>query len=215
MLFPKSKSGGMDKLMSDSCLLKHHIRFLEWGHHYALKPYIPAFSALRQKPKDSEAVKSTAWIYGFKQHFKNADDFRMIIEAAANHFGCAGILPIPPSHPGRQPNSLQSLFGTPIRRTKAAATRKYDHHQSLSDSYQGTYEINSLKGRRFLLVDDILRTGTTMNHFRVTLASMGCETVPLALGIYYRLPYQAADSISIFMQRSETDQALDEMILEI
>ncbi len=201
--------------MSENILLKHHIHLLKWGFHYALKPYIPAFSALRRQPKDSEAVKSTAWIYGFKQHFKNAHDFRLIIEAASRHFDCAGILPIPPSHPDRQPSSLQRLFGTPIGRTKPATTRKYTHHESLPDSYQGTYEIEGIKAGRFLLVDDILRTGMTMNHFRVTLAGMGCETVPLALGIYYRLPYQAADSISIFIQRSETDQALDEMILEI
>jgi len=201
--------------MPDNYLLKHHVRLLKWGHHYALKPYIPALSVLRQAPKDSEAAKATAWIYAFKQHFKSADDFQMIIETAASHFNCDGILPIPPSHPDKQPNSLQKLFGSQIRRIEPAATRKYNHHESLPDSYENTYEIDALEGRRYLLVDDILRTGTTMNHFRVTLAGMGCETVPLALGIYYKLLYQESDSISIFVKKSEMEKALDGMILEI
>lgn len=111
--------------------LKHHIRLLKWANFNALKPYIPAFSALRREPKDSEAAQATAWVYGFKRHFKDADDFRMIIEAAAAHFGCDGIVPIPPSHPEGQPNSLQRLFGTPIRRTRAVETRKYNHHRFL------------------------------------------------------------------------------------
>ncbi|HSW38048.1 MAG TPA: hypothetical protein VLL97_00985 [Acidobacteriota bacterium] len=195
--------------------MKHHIRLLKWANFNALKPYIPAFSALRREPKDSDAAQATAWVYGFKRHFKDADDFRVILEASAAHFGCDGIVPIPPSDPAAQPNSLQRLFGAPIRRTRAVETRKYNHHRFLPNHYQETYEVTPPPGRRFLLVDDILRTGTTMNHFRVTLAGMGRETVPLALGIYYRLPHEAGDSISIFIQKSETDLALDEMILEI
>lgn len=201
--------------MTGACHLKHHIRLLRWSGHYALKPYIPAFSTLRQEPKDSDAVKSTAWIYGFKRHFKNADDFRMILEATALHFECDGIIPVPPSDPDAQPNSLQRLFGSPITRTKVVEMRKYNHHQSLSDHYPVSYEVGPLEGSRFLLADDILRTGITLNHFRVTLAGMGYATVPLALGIYYKLPYAPGDSISVFAEKSEMDQSLEGMILEI
>jgi hypothetical protein len=201
--------------MSGICNLKHHIRLLKWANFNALVPYIPAFSALRREPKDSDAVKSTAWVYGFKRHFKDADEFRMILEAAAAHFGCDGIVPIPPSHPDRQPNSLQRLFGEPIRRIEAADSRKYNHHRFLPEHYHRIYEVAPPEGKRFLLVDDILRTGATMNHFRVTLAGMGIETVPMALGLYYRLPCQAGDSLSIFIEKSDVDRALDEMILEI
>jgi len=201
--------------MRSTLYLKHHIQFLRWSGHYALKPYIPAFSALRQEPKDGEAAKSTAWIYGFKKHFKNAEDFRVILESAALHFKCDGIIPIPPSDPDTQPNSLQRLFGTPIRRTKAVETRKYNHRQSLSDHYYFSYELEPIAGKCFLLVDDIMRTGITMNHFRVTLARLGYMTVPMALGLYYKHPYTTGDSISVYVEKSEVDHSLEEMILEI
>jgi hypothetical protein len=196
-------------------ILKHHIRLLRWSGHHALKPYIPAFSTLRQEPRDSDTAKSTAWIYGFKRHFKNADDFRMILEAAALHFKCDGIIPIPPSKPEDQPNSLQRLFGSPIRRIKAVETRKYNHRQSLSDDYYSSYEVEPMNGKCCLLVDGILRTGITMNHFRVTLARMGHMTVPMTLGLYHKHPYTTGDSISIFTEKSEMEMSLEKMIFEI
>lgn len=201
--------------MGNRLLMKHHIRLLKWANFNALKPYIPSFSTLRQQPKDSDDVTSTTWVYGFKRHFKDAVDIRVIVQAVAIHFGCDGIIPIPPSRPDRQPNSLQKLFGDPIRRIEAAESRKYNHHRFLPDHYHETYKVTPLEGRRFLLVDDILRTGTTMNHFRVTMAGMGYETAPLALGIYYRLPYEAGDSISIFTEKTEMELSLEKMILEI
>jgi predicted amidophosphoribosyltransferase len=198
-------------------ILKNHINvhLLKWSNFHALKPYIPALSSMLREPKDSKDLQATSWVYGFKKNFKQSSDFKMILEAAAAHFCCDGILPIPPSDPVRQPNSLQRLFGTPILRTEAVETRKYNHHRFLPEHYSRTYEVTPPDGSRFLLVDDVLRTGATMNHFRVTLAGMGLETVPLALGIYYRLPYLEGDSISIFVQKTEVDQVLDEMILEI
>jgi hypothetical protein len=197
--------------------LKHHlqIRLLKWANFNALEPYIPSLGALLRMPKDDKTAQASSRVYGFKKHFKNADDFRMILEAAAVHFACDGIVPVPPSSPDRQPNSLQRLFGTPIKRTREVETRKYNHNRFFPEHYRETYEVAPPEGRRFLLVDDILRTGGTMNHFRVTMAGMGLETVPLALGIYYRLPYTAGDSIVIFVQKTEIDLALDEMILEI
>jgi len=198
-------------------ILKHHIhcRLLRWANFNALKPYIPALSVLRNEPSDSKAAQATSWVYGFKAHFKEAEDFRMIIEAAAAHFSADAVVPVPPSDPERQPNSLQRLFGMSIRRTERIETRKYNHHRFLSGHYSMTYEMKPPEGRRFLLVDDVLRTGTTMNHFIAAMGRMGFETIPLVLGIYYRLPYEEGDSISIFIRKTDVDEALDEMILKI
>ena len=206
--------------MQHRLLLKHHVRFLVWPGddgfgHYGLKPYIPALGALRQMPKDDETAKATAWVYGFKRHFKNAGDVRLIVEAAATHFGCDGIIPIPPSHPDRQPNSLQKLFGKPIVRIREAETRKYRHRQPIPPDHCETYRLKLPRGKRFLLVDDILRTGRTMDHFRAVLEKSGFEAVSVALGMYYRLPFLPGDSISIYETRSETDMELERLMMEI
>jgi len=195
----------------------HHlqIRLLRWANFHALGPYIPSLGTLLKLPRDDKGVQASSRVYGFKKHFRNADDFRMLLEAAAIHFSCDGILPVPPSSPDRQPNSLQRLFGMPIRRTREAETRKYNHLRFLPQHYRETYEVAPPEGKRFLLVDDILRTGVTMNHFRVTMAGMGLETIPLALGLYYRLPYTEGDSIGIFVQKTEIELALDEISFEI
>jgi len=198
-------------------ILNHHshCRLLKWANFHALKPYIPALSILRNEPRDSAAAQATSWVYEFKAHFKEAEDFRMILEAAAAHFSADAIVPIPPSDPERQPNSLQKLFGMPIRRTEPIETRKYNHHRFLPEHYSRTYEVKPPEGRRVLLVDDVLRTGATMNHFIAAMGRMGFETIPLVLGIYYRLSYVEGDSISIFVRKTEVDEALDEMILKI
>jgi hypothetical protein len=195
--------------------MKHHIRLLVWKDFYGLKPYLPAFSALRQEPKDSEVAVSTAWLYGFKKHFKNSDDVKMIVEALASHFRCDVICPVPPSTPEDQPNSLQRLFGDPIRRIKAAESRKYNHQKQLPDDYAETYEITIARGERILLVDDILRTGITLDHYRKALSDLGMAVVPLALGFYYKLYFQYGDSISIFTEKSEMEMSLEKMIFEI
>jgi predicted amidophosphoribosyltransferase len=158
---------------------------------------------------------ATAWVYGFKQRFKNAEDIRLILEATAAHFNCEGIIPVPPSTPDRQPNSLQRLFNTPIIRTSTAETRKYRHREAIPQNYNMTYDINLPKGKKFLLVDDIIRTGRTLHHFKSALSNMGVDSVPIALGIYYKLPVQINHTISIFSVKSEIDISLDEMMMDI
>ena len=201
--------------MYGNLVLINHIRLLQWTEYYALKPYIPSLSVLRQKGNNNEDVKATAWVYGFKQRFKNAQDIRLILEATAAHFNCEGIIPVPPSSPERQPNSLQRLFNMPIIRKSASETRKYRHREPIPPNYNTTYEFNLPKGNKFLLVDDIIRTGRTLSHFKSALSGIGIDSIPVAIGIYYRLPVQTNDTISIFGTKSEIDISLDEMMMEI
>ena len=62
--------------------------------------------------------------------------------------------------------------------------------------YANSYSVHKdqIKGQRVLLVDDVCKTGATLNHFTGALQRAGFEVVRLALGLNYKLPTQPVDA---------------------
>lgn len=173
-------------------------RLLEWEGIYGIWPYIPSLSVL-MKSKTSERIRRLSKkIYNFKRYGKSMEEIRLLIMAIEEIFNCERIVVIPPSHPEGQPSILQKLFGINIKRVKNVEPRKYNHKRELGAGYENSYIIKDDIKEKCLLIDDIITSGVTMRHFMGRLAANRIEVVPLAIGMYYRLPYREADYIAIF-----------------
>lgn len=178
--------------------LKYSVRLLAWSGCFGMWPYIPRLGYMLSAPKDDLTVQMSNKILRFKQSGKHSDEIKLLVMAIAAHFGCDAVLAVPPSEPDKQPNSLQKIFGRKINRIKLVETRKYNHNKSLPIDYASSYDISE-NCRRPLIVDDVLRTGSTLKHFVSRLGGLG-----LAVGLYYKLPYVPGNSIHIYEAAQNT-----------
>jgi hypothetical protein len=201
--------------MQDNLRLKFVTGILEWNDIYALKPYVPALSRLRQLDETDKAKQSTKWVYGFKKNMGNAQEAKVLVEALRHYLECDQILAVPPSDPDAQPNSLQSLFGQSLRRTRKVETRKYNHRKALPAGYDQSYEIPKLNAKRLLLIDDICTTGRTLGHFKEVLEKSGFDAVPAALGIHHRLDYKEKGVIVVCQEGEVEDEGAFENLLAV
>lgn len=188
--------------MHDNLSLKHSVRLLAWSGFFGMWPYIPRLGYMLSAPKDDLTVQMSNKILRFKQSGKHSDEIKLLIMAIAGHFECDAVLAVPPSEPDKQPNSLQKIFGRKINRIKPVETRKYNHNKSLPVDYASSYDISE-NCRRPLIVDDVLRTGSTLKHFVSRLGGLG-----LAVGLYYKLRYVPGNSIHIYEATQSTGTGL-------
>nr|MCU0391396.1 phosphoribosyltransferase [Thermoflexibacter sp.] len=153
---------------------------------YGLKIYASLIASFtHDQPKELE--HETRFTYDFKKYMKHANTIKSMITAVANRFSCRCIVAIPPHT--TEPNSLQKLFGNLITRTTEVLPRKYNHKKPLPNDYGTSYHINleAIPQGKILLVDDILTSGATINHFAQIFEGKGYEVVKFCIGIDKKL----------------------------
>ena len=145
--------------------------------------------------KAAGKIEDSRWVYDFKRNRKHTDEVKAAIDAIAQRFQCADVVAVPGHTPAL--NALQELLGqrssaqprlTPANTTaKASATARNMPARTASTKTRS-------KAPAFYLVDDVCKTGATLNHFTGALQRAGFEVVRLALGLNYKLPTQPVDA---------------------
>ncbi len=134
-------------------------------------------------------------MYDFKKYGSHRELITNYLTILKSYFDTQTIVAVP-SHT-TDINNLQLIVGTVIKRIAESEPRKYNHKVALSKDYENTYQIDfdKLKEKKIILVDDIVTSGETINHFALALQNKGYEVVKFALGIDYK---QQAKSINTF-----------------
>lgn len=200
--------------MQGNLRLKAAVRLLKWNEIYGFKEYCPTIVYLHSKQPDVDR-QGSQWVYDFKKRGKYRVEVGLLLEALRVHLKCDEAIAIPPSSPDDQPNELQRLLGVRIQRTKEVTTRKFHHTKELCKGYGKSYMVNGVVGPRILLVDDIVTTGRTLNHFREALTKKGFEVEMAALGIHYKRDYRESDSLAVFIQETQAEAELKSLLKEI
>lgn len=154
--------------------------------YYGLKEYSSILANSFYDQSDSEAEKSTRFVYNFKKYARNRELIAKLLKISKLVFDCETIVCIP-AH-DQYPNELQKLFGEVIKRISPVEKRKYSHNKALDSDYSKSYVIDykQIKGR-VLLVDDIIQGGKTIDHFAEVLQGAGFEVVKFSIGLEKKL----------------------------
>lgn len=178
---------------------EHILTLYKWKDIYAFSIYTSLisqnFSKTSKKKKGNPL--DARWIYNFKKYFKESEKFSIIVKTIQKHFQADEIIAIPAST--TEPNSIQKLFGTKIRKLKNTDPRKYNHSAPISPEYSESYSLSgSILGPTILLIDDICTTGKTINHFAEKLEQQGFKVIKLALAFDYKLEPQEYMKLPVF-----------------
>lgn len=157
------------------------------GNVFGMKIYSSLLGAnWAGQPADSDE-KQTRFVYDFKKYFSNKNEIDLFIRATAFYFDCTGIAAVPP-HKVEQ-NNLQFMYGTHFERIAETLPRKQSHTKPLQADYAQSIRNNfsTIKGKRVLLVDDVVTSGTTLAFFANELEQAGFEVVKFSIGITLKL----------------------------
>jgi phosphoribosylpyrophosphate synthetase len=178
-------------------LQKYPLLFCEKLDCYGFKVYSSLLAGNFHKNENfnDNSEKETRFVYDFKKYGSHRELITNYLTILKSYFDTQTIVAVP-SHT-TDINNLQLIVGTVIKRIAETAPRKYNHKVALSKDYENTYQIDfgKLKEKKIILVDDIVTSGETINHFAQALQNKGYEVVKFALGIDYK---QQAKSINTF-----------------
>jgi predicted amidophosphoribosyltransferase len=155
-------------------------------------------SNMHGENSDNTATAGTRLVFNFKKYYpSNKQDFYNLVTIAKHYLKCEQIVCVP-GHT-LELNSLQKTFGVTIERIKNSEPRKYNHKKSLPKDYSDTYSIDFTKlQQNILLLDDVLTSGATMNHFRNELQNKGFTVKCLALGIDHKIQTEMINTFWLF-----------------
>ncbi len=138
--------------------------------------------------------QETRFVYDLKKYGANTEIIKKYFLLLQAHFETQTIIAVP-AHT-TETNNLQKIYGTIITRIAEVAPRKYNHKQALSEDYSKSYTINfdKLKEKKVLLIDDVVTSGETLNHFAKELQNKGFEVVKFGLGLSHKLSFEKVSS---------------------
>jgi orotate phosphoribosyltransferase-like protein len=104
-------------------------------------------------------------------------------------------LVIVPAH-GTVENNLQKNFGSLIKRIAEVSPRKYNHKHPLDKDYAFSYQIDfaKIRDKKVILIDDIVTSGETINHFAEVLQTKGYEVIKFGIGLSHKLTFEKLNS---------------------
>ncbi|MFY7787119.1 MAG: phosphoribosyltransferase [Thermoflexibacteraceae bacterium] len=163
---------------------------------YAWKVYSSLLASSFHKDNENfneNSEKETRFVYDFKKYGKHRAKIQDYLTILKAYFDTNTLVVVPSHTP--QLNELQKLIGCTIERTTETTPRKYNHKVGLNKDYANSYVIDyqKIKEKKVLLIDDIVNSGTTLNHFAALLQGKGYEVIKFALGMDYKLPYTLKD----------------------
>jgi orotate phosphoribosyltransferase-like protein len=178
-------------------LQKYPLLFCEKLDCYGFKVYSSLLAGNFHKNENfnDNSEKDTRFVYDFKKYGSHRELITNYLTILKSYFDTQTIVAVP-AHT-TDINNLQLIVGTVIKRIAESAPRKYNHKLALSKDYANTYQIDfgKLKEKKIILVDDVVTSGETINHFADALQAKGYEVVKFALGIDYK---QQAKIINTF-----------------
>jgi phosphoribosylpyrophosphate synthetase len=178
-------------------LQKYPLLFCEKLDCYGFKVYSSLLAGNFHKNENfnDNSEKDTRFVYDFKKYASHRELITNYLTILKSYFDTQSIVAVP-SHT-TDINNLQLMVGTVIKRIAESAPRKYNHKVALSKDYENTYQIDfgKLKEKKIILIDDVVTSGETINHFAAALQGRGYEVVKFALGIDYK---QQAKIINTF-----------------
>lgn len=178
-------------------LQKYPLLFCEKLDCYGFKVYSSLLAGNFHKNENfnDNSEKDTRFVYDFKKYASHKELITNYLTILKSYFDTQSIVAVP-SHT-TDINNLQLIVGTVIKRIAESEPRKYNHKVALSKDYENTYQIDfgKLKEKKIILIDDIVTSGETINHFAQALQNKGYEVVKFALGIDYK---QQVKSINTF-----------------
>lgn len=162
---------------------------------YGWKEYASLIASnFAQKEEGTEREdRQTRFVYDFKKFGKHGEEIRDYFELLKVYFG-VGTVAVVPSHVPVV-NELQKLVGVRVfERVLESVPRKYNHRIDLAEDYESTYKVHwdLLKEKRVLVVDDVVTSGVTINHFAGVLEARGYEVIRFGLGLNNKLPFKEA-----------------------
>ena len=160
---------------------------------YGWKEYASLIASnFAQKDEGAEREdRQTRFVYDFKKFGKHGDEIRDYLELLKAYFG-VGTVAVVPSHVPVV-NELQKLVGVRVfERVLEIVPRKYNHKVELAEDYESTYKVHwdLLREKKVLVVDDVVTSGVTLNHFAGVLEAKGYEVIRFGLGLNNKLPFE-------------------------
>lgn len=176
---------------------------------YGLHAYGSMFDMKINRRKEVHLPQARR-VYNFKKHGSNRELFTELIRQFGNAADTDTVIAIPSSSAGRM-SLLQEIFGETLKRVKDVEQRKYNHHLPVDDDGSVILEAD-VKGRRVLLVDDIVTTGASMLFFRKMLMKEGASVIPLGVGLSFAKAdtYPDADAVEEIVRRFSLPQVADD-----
>ncbi|TAH19307.1 MAG: phosphoribosyltransferase [Cytophagales bacterium] len=167
--------------------VKHFdLLFSESQNVYGLKKYSSLIGSFVQG-KDVSDDYDTRFTYNFKKYGKNKETIKSHLKLIAYYLGIDTIVAIP-AHTA-EPNQMQLIYGEVIQRVNEVLPRKYNHDKPIQSNYFESYVVDfkSIKGKKIMLLDDVITSGQTMNHFDSVFTAKGFEVVRFSIGIAEKL----------------------------
>lgn len=134
--------------------------------------------------------KETRFVYDLKKYGANISEITTYFNLLKAHFETNSLV-IVPAH-GTEENNLQKHFGSLIKRIAEISPRKYNHRHPLDKDYAFSYQIDfaQLKDKKIILIDDIVTSGETINHFAQIFTSKGYEVIKFGIGLSHKLTFE-------------------------
>jgi hypothetical protein len=123
----------------------------------------------------------TRFVYDLKKYGANISEITTYFDLLKAYFKTNSLI-IVPAH-GSEENNLQKKFGAIIKRITEVSPRKYNHRHPLEKDYSFSYQIDfaQLKDEKVILIDDIITSGETINHFAQALKAKGYEVIKFGI----------------------------------
>lgn len=195
--------------IKESCLLpidlqkqlqKYPLLFCEKLNCYGFKVYSSLLAGNFHKNENfnDTSEKDTRFVYDFKKYGSHRELITNYLTIVKSYFDTQTIVAVP-SHT-TDINNLQLIVGSVIKRIATSEPRKYNHKVPLSKEYANSYTIDfsKLKEKKVILIDDIVTSGETINHFAAALQQQGYEVIKFALGIDYKQQIKSIDTFYSF-----------------